>query len=101
MKLEIRWREINPTAALFDHIKEAVTIRTRPHPWALARLRVSLIGEGEEWCRCRLEIGLRGGAVRVIEVASDDLLLAVDVASDRMADVLDDVEQRSGARHAA
>jgi hypothetical protein len=101
MKLEIRWREITPTAALFEHIKEAITIRTRPHPWTLARLRVSLIGETDDWCRCRLEIGLRGGAVRVIEVASDDLMLAVDVASDRMSELLEDAEHRAGARHAA
>ena len=101
MKLEIRWREITPTATLFDHIKEAVTQRTRPHPWVLARLRVSLIGEGEDWCRCRLEVGLRGGSVRVIEVASDDLLLAVDVASDRMGELLDEAAHRAGERRAA
>ena len=101
MKLEIRWRELTPTAALFDHIKGSITLRTRPHPWTLARLRVSLIGEGSDWFRCRLEVGLRTGAVRVIEVASDDLLLAVDMASDRMGDVLEEAEHRAGARHAA
>jgi hypothetical protein len=101
MKLEIRWRDIAPTAALFDHIKEAVQSRTRPHPWALTGLRVSLIGETDEWARCRLEIHLRGGAVRVLEAASDDLLFAVDAACDLMSEVLFAVEERATARNAA
>lgn len=101
MKLEIRWREINPKAALFDHIKEAIASRTRPHPWVLAGLRVSLVGESEDWVRCRLDVHLRSGAVRVIEAASDDVLLAVDVACDRMAEVLEFAEHRAGTRRAA
>ncbi len=101
MKLEIRWREMTPKAALFDHIKDAINTRTRPHPWVLAGLRVSLIGEGEDWVRCRLDVHLRSGAVRVIEAAADDALLAVDVASDRMAEVLEFAEHRAGTRRAA
>lgn len=101
MKLEIRWRDISPTADLFDYLKDAITARTRPHPWTLAGLRVSLIGETDEWVRCRLEVRLRSGAVRVIDAASDDLLFAVDAACDRMAEILLAAEERAAARHAA
>lgn len=93
MKLEIRWREVTPTAALLAHVKEAIASNSRPHPWTLARLRVSLIGE-QDWARCRMEIGLRSGATRVIEVISSDVLLAVDVASERLGELLMTVSRR-------
>lgn len=93
MKLEIRWREVTPTAALLAHVKEAIAFNARPHPWTLARLRVSLIGE-QDWARCRMEIGLRSGSTRVIEVISSDVLLAVDVASERLGELLMAVSRR-------
>ena len=60
-----------------------------------------LIGEGAEWVRCRLEVRLRTGSVRIIDAASDDLLFAVDAACDRMNDVLVDLEERASAKRAA
>lgn len=99
MKLEIRWRDMTPTANLFAHVKEAVSGNARPHPWTLAKLRVSLIGE-QDWARCRMEVGLRNGATRVIEVISSDVYLAVDVASERLGELLD-VSSRRTARRAA
>lgn len=99
MKLEIRWRDVTPTATLFQHVKENVAAHARPHPWTLARLRVSLIGDGE-WARCRMEVGLRGGATRVIEVITSDMLLAVDVASERLGGLLENVSRRVARRAA-
>ncbi len=100
MKLEIRWRDVNPTPTLFEHVKESVAANARPHPWTLARLRVSLIGE-QDWARCRMEVGLRSGATRVIEVISSDMMLAVDVASERLGELLDSVSRRAAHRRAA
>jgi hypothetical protein len=100
MKLEIRWRDVTPTAALFEHVKEGVAANARPHPWTLARLRVSLIGD-QDWARCRMEVGLRTGATRVIEVISSDMMLAVDVASERLGDLLDSVSRKPSVRRAA
>jgi hypothetical protein len=99
MKLEIRWRDVNPTAALFQHVKESISANARPHPWVLARLRVSLIGDGE-WIRCRMEVGLRSGATRIFEVISSDVMLAVDVASERLGDFLEGTERRAVRRAA-
>jgi hypothetical protein len=99
MKLEIRWRDVNPTAALFQHVKESISANARPHPWVLARMRVSLIGDGE-WIRCRMEVALRGGAVRVIEVISSDVMLAVDVASERLGGLLETTSRRTLRRAA-
>lgn len=100
MKLEIRWRDVNPTPTLFEHVKESVAANARPHPWTLARLRVSLIGE-QDWARCRMEVGLRSGATRVLEVISSDMMLAVDVASERLGELLDSVSRRAAHRRAA
>ncbi|MBI2393012.1 MAG: HPF/RaiA family ribosome-associated protein [Deltaproteobacteria bacterium] len=101
MKLEIRWRDVTPSAQLLAYVKEAIAAWARPHPWTPVRLRVSLLNEasgGEPWSRCRIEVGLRGGVVRVIEAASSDLLLAIDVAVDRLSTVVAVPAQRS--RHA-
>jgi hypothetical protein len=100
MKLEIRWRDVNPTAALFEHVKEGVAANARPHPWTLARLRVSLIGD-QDWVRCRMEVGLRTGATRVIEVITSDVMLAVDMANERLGELLESVSRRPTARRAA
>ena len=99
MKLEIRWRDVNPTAQLLQHVKESISAHARPHPWVLARMRVSLIADGE-WMRCRMEVGLRTGATRVFEIISSDMMLAVDVASERLGDLLESVGRRSVRRAA-
>jgi ribosome-associated translation inhibitor RaiA len=99
MKLEIRWRDVTPSAQLLAYVKEGVAAWARPHPWA-TRLRVSLSAHGQAWARCRIEVGLRGGAVRVIEAASDDLYFAIDAAIERLT-VAVDGHERAAERRAA
>ncbi|MGZ3420852.1 MAG: HPF/RaiA family ribosome-associated protein [Polyangiales bacterium] len=87
MKLVIRFRDVAPTPALLDHVKYSVARSICPSDQEISSLRVSLFGErheGEEWFRCRIEIGLRGGALRFLEAGSNDVLLAIDAASDRL-----------------
>lgn len=98
MKLVIRFRDVALSPVLLDHVKQSIAralddvdvpARPHPHPW-VASMRVSLLGgklAGEDWYRCRLEIGLRAGGVRVIEAGSNDVLLAVDVAADRLEEI--------------
>jgi ribosome-associated translation inhibitor RaiA len=89
MKLSIRFRDIDPSPALLDHVKASFASAVRPHPWRVSRMRASLMAEGLEWVRCRLEATLPSGGLRVIEVASTDALVAVDMAAERLASLLE------------
>lgn len=92
MKLTIRFRDVVPTPALLDHVKASIASAIRPHPWAVLRLRAFIVGEPgalDGWFRCRVEASLRGGGVRVIEAASTDALVAIDMVADRLATVSD------------
>ncbi len=96
MKLTIRFRDVAPTPALLDHVKASIASAIRPHPWRVVRLRATLAGEPssyelapDEWFRCRIEATLQSGSVRVIEAASSDALVAIDMAADRLANVSD------------
>lgn len=90
MKLVIRFRDVAPTPALLLHVKHSVARSVAPieqGPADICSLRVSLFAEshgGEDWFRCRIEVGLRGGALRIVEGSSNDVLLAIDAASDRL-----------------
>lgn len=88
MKLEIRWRDVTPTAELLSYVKDGVAAWARPHPWA-TRLRVSLSTHSTEWARCRIEVGLHGGVTRVIEAESDDVWFAIDAALERLTIAVD------------
>jgi hypothetical protein len=88
MKLTIRWRDVAPSPALLEHVKSALSGSIRPHPWSFVSLRVSLLGDGtprDPWIRCRVEVALRGGGLRIVEAASSDALVAIDAAADRVA----------------
>lgn len=100
MKLEIRWRELTPSADLLAYVKDGIAAWARPHPWA-NRLRVSLSQEGQDWARCRIEVGLGGGAVRVIEAASEDVWFAIDAALERLTALVDGKHDRTAHLHAA
>ena len=85
MKLVIRFRDVAPTPVLLDHVKHSVARSV--HAPDLRSLRVGLFAEahgGEPWYRCSIEVSLRGGGVRFLEAASNDILLAVDAAADRL-----------------
>lgn len=99
MKLEIRWREMTPSADLLAYVKEGIAAWARPHPWT-TRLRVLLSTDGGDFARCRIEVGLRGGVVRVIEAASDDLFFAIDAAIERLTVVVDGHERAAHLRAA-
>ncbi len=99
MKLEIRWREMTPSADLLSYVKEGIAAWARPHPWA-HRLRVCLSQDAHEWAHCRIEVGLGGGAVRVIETTSDDLYFAIDAAMERLTAAVDGHERAAALRAA-
>src|SRR4051812_6638249 len=92
MKLVIRFRDVAPTPALLDHVKHSIARSICPAEIEVSSLRVSLLAERhdrEEWFRCRIEVTLRGGALRILEAGSNEVLLAIDAAADRLEMIQD------------
>jgi len=81
MKLMVRFRGVEATATMLDHVKavlaEALT------DLDARRASVLLSAEGG-WAECLVEIGLSRGAVWVVRSASDDPWVALEAAGDRI-----------------
>jgi len=85
MKLTIRFREVALTPELLDHVKHSIARVIDPRDvWSLRVHLANERHEGEDWFRCRIEVGMRGGALRFFEAGSSDVLLAIDAAADRL-----------------
>lgn len=85
MKLMVRFRGVDATAAMLDHVKGVLAEAMMDLD--ARRASVLLSSEGG-YCECLVEIGLSRGAVWVVRSGSDDALVALEAAGDRVASLV-------------
>lgn len=82
MKLMVRFRGVETTASVLAHTKVALADAL----FGLATRRASLLlVEDDGVVEALVEIALARGAVWVVRATSDDALVAIDAAADRVA----------------
>lgn len=81
MKLMVRFRGVETTATVLEHTKAALAEALRGLPTRRASL---LLVEDDGAYEALIEIALARGAVWVVRATSDDALVAIDAAADRV-----------------
>lgn len=82
MKLMVRFRGVETTASVLAHTKAAIAEALRGLPTRRASL---LLAADDGVVEALIEIALARGAVWVVRATSDDALVAIDAAADRVA----------------